>query len=461
MIKKLLIILVVFFALFFSYGFFSNKIAFTSDDEAGWIADSYFTQFYLKGDFRSIVWDNETSSDQPMMTRLVFGLWLYPRYLYQKRTEPTIDYIDFLIEHGFYDMNGLLKYEKFRDSVPGYTTLWGNGAGYSDELVARLGKNILKSIELIKSIRFLNSILLALSVTIMFLLFKNRKGLLFSLIFTFFYAFNSFILNWGLLAQSEALFLLLFNSSLFFLCKYIFHKNSIKNLLFFSIFSGLCFSTKLNGIMLYFVYIVQVIIFPDLNRAKSILFDALRIITPLLISLIIFIILNPYTYPSPIQNIYTMFTHRENTAQLQSIMFPNVSLPNLPSRLQFITKTFETNYLFLGDKIVGGIFDPLLTSILFVTGFIFEVGKIIKKDKFSIFMFSLFTTIFVITVSYLQLAWPRYLIQLVLFFIYYQILGLLFYLKLITRPLVKSINRFHQKANWVNNVVDKISVFII
>jgi hypothetical protein len=420
-----------------SYQFFSSKIPMSDDDEEGWISDSYFTQFYINGDFRPDVWNNTTAMNQPMLAQFAFGLWLYPKYLSQKQVEPNLDYTKFLIEHGFDDVDGgLPEYASFKNSIQGeFTTLRGNGAGFPDELVAKLGKNILKTTELIQSVRILNSLLLASSVVLLFTLFYKPKRLLFSLIFTFAYAYNSLILNWGLMAHSEALFLLLFNCSIYFLYKYFFQSDTTKNLLFFSVFMGLCFSTKLNGIMLYFVFLILTLVMPGFGN-KNRPCGFLRIILPIIISLAIFTILNPYTYSSPILNTFNMFVLREETARWQMIAFPYVALPGLVSRVGFIANSFANNFFFLSGEMTSNYFYKIIIAVLFFTGVFFEIRNIIKKDKFSLFIFSAFVITFAVTASYLQLAWPRYLIQLVLFFVYYEITGLL----VLSRG-VKRINR--------------------
>lgn len=260
-----------------------------------------------------------------------------------------------------------------------------------------------------------------------------------SLTFTLFYAYNNLIVSNGLLAHSEALFLLLFNLSLIHLYKYIHESYSLWRLLIFSVIAGLCFSTKLNGIMLYILYLFQTLLPGSSLNGTNILTKTVRLILPLAIPLIIFTILNPYTHPSPLQNIQNMFNFREETVLYQFENHPDIALPNIGNRIAFTINSFTKSGLFMNQDVPWINTYQLIIFVLIITGIVIEIKRVMADNKFSKFMLSAYITSLVITISYLQLAWERYLIHLILFFVYYEVIGLLFYLVTIKKVFIKPI----------------------
>ena len=76
-------------------------------DEMIWVGRSYFVDYYLKGNLSSPVWQSIPSYDQPKLGEYMYGLWIYPRFLYEKAVGKTsaVDYPVYLINQGFYQIN--------------------------------------------------------------------------------------------------------------------------------------------------------------------------------------------------------------------------------------------------------------------------------------------------------------------------------------------------------------------
>jgi len=422
-----------------SYNFFSSKLVISFYDEEQWIGMSAFLQPYLERNFSTKVWDTYYTIDEPTLMYFTYGLWLYPKYLKEKTINNNLDYNKYLILHGFYHLRHIDEYRNFQDSLGNqFVTLKVADFGFPEELVGRYGKGILKNIEIIQYSRILNTLFLTFTVTLLFQFIRKNKGYFTALIFSFFYAFNYLILTVCLPANADALFLFLFNLSLITLFKYL-ESQKLKYLILFSVFTGLLFSTKLNGLMIYFLYVILAIIFwfSTKDDNKTFFIKLFKIFLPLPILIPVFIILNPYTYPSPLLNLQAMFFHRVEAAAYQSIMFPDVALSTLGQRIVFITETFLNNHLFIEFNMTP--IYKAITILMFMVGILYEIKQIFQSNKFSKFMFISFVVIFLITLSYIQLAWTRYLIQLTLFVIYYQSIGIITSLNLIKKGLSKLI----------------------
>lgn len=447
-ILSIFLLIITITVLVLSYKNFSSKLIITYYDEEEWIGKSCFLQSYLEGNFSPYVWDTYFTIDHPDLMPFSYGLWLYPKYLQEKASDKNLDFNKYLINHGFNYCSHIYKYRQYRDSLQkSFVTLKVAEGGFPWELINKYGYGIEKNIEIVQYSRLLNILLLTISIITLFIFINKNRGYLLALIFSFLYAFNYLILSICLPANGDTLLLLLFNLALIVLFKYLYGGQKYKVLLLFSILTGLCFSTKLNGIMLYFIFVVQFLALSSIKISKNNNFYAtlFRLFLPLLISISIFILLNPYTYQSPLLNIQKMFNHRVEAVAYQSVVFPNVRLSNYSSRLLFVANTFFNNHLFI-DVYVTFVY-KLFGVIFFAMGFVNELVQIKKKNTFSKYLLIFFILTFVFTVAYLQISWERYLLFLILFVIYYQSVGIVvFYGKiklLIKKFAVKlKLNKF-------------------
>jgi hypothetical protein len=409
------------------YNFLSKNIPVSYYDEELKVGESYLTQYYISRNLDPVDWVKVSAKDQ-VLPKLIFGLWLYPKYLNERVLDPELDYSKFLIKRGYDIVDALPNYKYYKYALSeNFVTLPRGETGFPDKLVERYGKNILDNLELIKLIRGLNSILLASSVVVIFYFFKRQSGFVFASLFTLLYGFNSLILVSSLKAEAEALFVLFFNSSIVVLYTHLFLKRNLRYLLIFSILTGVCFAIKINGIMLYIVYILLVLFLPPKgNKPTQKLPLFTQIIMPLVIILSIYTITNPYTFSSPLTKMLDLIIYRQGVVDRQIQLFSQDFLPDLGSRIKFMVSAFLDNSLFLFGYQVKHRFLNMLLSIFFIPGFISEINRVLKRNLLSMFLLFSFLTTSIITILYLQLAWQRYLIHLVIFFVYYQTAGVLF-----------------------------------
>jgi hypothetical protein len=397
--------------------------------------------------FDERIWTRDAVNDVPLLTKFIFGAWLYPTYLAEKSNDKDLDYVKFLIKHGFYYTKGIPEYSKYKEYLSSnFATLAIGESNNPDALVNRYGNTITLNLSLIQKVRQLNSILLAGSVVTLFLFFKKRVGSLFSLTFTLLYAYNSLILSTGLMAHSEAIFLLLFNISLVILYKHLFETRSLKTLIYFAIFAGMCFATKLNGIMLYFIYVMALIFrMGKLSKKTLSILGVLRVILPPTIIVIIFVLFNPQVFSSPIRKIFDMFMYRQGTVLVQTNLFSNAALSGLGERVSFIANSFLNNYFLSKENPFETRTYIAIMAILFITGLGLEIKRSLKKNNLSVYLIFSFLISFLTTISYLQLAWQRYLVHLTLFFVYYQTVGFFFFTNFVKKTFF--VQNKNQTAN--------------
>src|SRR3989338_1992591 len=409
-------------------------------DEISWIGSSYFFDFYIRGDFKNKIWGS-LAYDQPNLTKYAYGAWLYPLYLNEKhKNEKSFDFIRFLMKNGFYEIDKDYKkiyagYKEISDVVKFNNYDEGTPKYY----VAKYGIKSLKPLTLIYYARILDILLLTAAVILAYFIALKYFGIITAIIFSFFYGFNYLVVHFGLKAQTESLFLFTFNAAFLFMSLYFFKGRKISYLLLFSLFSGLCMSTKLNGIMFIFIFLIcNLLLFFIFKGKKSL--DIFHGIVPILICLIIFISLNPFTFPNPIKNIKSMFNYRMHTALKDAGLKPIYFLPDGKSRVKKIFEHFylsEKSHYFndtlLSYKLSQSNNYRISLIILFILGLFYSIKLAFKKNLAAIIFLCSFFTIIAIMSCYLILDFKRYYIHLVLFFVLYQSLGIYLLLKILLR----------------------------
>ncbi len=310
-------------------------------------------------------------------------------------------------------------------------------SGFPNEWVAKYGQEALKPINLIHRARELNTILLSGAIIFAYYLLLQFGGVIFATIFSIFYGYNHLVIDEALHAHSEALFLFTFNAALLFESFYFTKERRLFYLLLFSVFTGLCMSTKLNGIMLagvFFIANTMLLTFLKKERVKHFLFGFL----PILISLIIFIVINPFTYSDPVKNVQYMFNSRMKTAVNQAEVLHESYIPPGVARIKKIfanfyfsrqTQYYNSNKIF--KKFVHVKNDGVYLFILFILGLFHLLRQTLKKNITAIIVLISFLLILGFTICYLILDWARYYIHLVLFFSIFQYLGLFFLIQFI------------------------------
>lgn len=425
-----------FFLFVFFYSQALKTIPVSFWDEILWVGQSYFIQPYIHGDFQNKIWLSPNSYDQPKLAEYAYGMWLYPLYLKEKyqRKEDEFDYTRFLISKGFYEID-----ERYMDSYKDYekmsspTKFDERDSGFPQEWVGKYGHSVVKTINIIYYARIMNIFLLAGASLAAYFLVLQYAGLLPAFVFLVFYGFNSLIVDAGLKAHSEALFLFTFNCSLLLMNLYFTKGRKLHFLLLFSVFSGLTIATKLNGVMLIPVFfLVNTVLFFVTKEKKN--WQLFQPVLSAVISVILFISLNPFTFSDPFKNVQYMFTWRVNQALYQVDIFFEAYLPDNFVRIK---KVFENFYSpasithFNSPKFVSFSTEKywFIVVILFLIGFLYSVKLACKKDKSAILLLSSFLLILISMSYYLLLNWSRYYVHLVLYFVLFQSLGLSLALK--------------------------------
>lgn len=240
-------------------------------DEFEWVGRSCFFQLFVQKDVNNSSWQSVFAYEQSKLGEYLYGAWLYPLYLQERKTrEDGYDYVKFLIDHGFYRLDGsdgekYLNYITYKSNhlIRIVDTIAQDFfSGYPQDFVYSYGVDVLKPLTLIYHARIINAVLLLFSIVILYFLMiiflRFHHGIVASLL----YGCNSLIIFSSLPVYAEALFLFTFNLGVFFMYLYL-TQNHFKILyfLFFSISAGLCMSTKLNGILLILCFFIVNIIY--------------------------------------------------------------------------------------------------------------------------------------------------------------------------------------------------------
>jgi hypothetical protein len=428
-----------FIVLVISYSQFSWNLPISYWDEMLWTGRSYFIQFFIHRDFKNPVWQSYESYDQPKLAELMYGIWLYPSYLDMKHSYgiKSYDYTKFLISQGLYsfseDSSG--KYKNYHEEVSSYVAHFAEeDSGFPNDFLRKYGPNSLKTLDLIYKARVVNFFLLASAALFVYYLIITSYDFSLAAVVSVFYSFNILFILTGLKAHSEALFIFLFNLSLFLMFTYFNKSRNFFHLIFFSIVTGLCMSTKLNGIMLSAVFIiVNFGIFIFFEKRKQIEKRILETGVVIILSLIVFSFFNPFVYSNPIQKTLYMFRFRNETVNFQTQIFPDSYLNSPISRMQRVYENFFTsknslkfnNFIYFNP--IGK--HPHLFFGFFLLGIIFEIKQVLIGNKRSFIFLLSFLLFFLITLNYLSLDWDRYYIHLVFFIILYEYLGLIILIK--------------------------------
>lgn len=227
----------------------------------------------------------------------------------------------------------------------------------------------------------------------------------------------------SLKAHSEALFIFLFIFSLFLIGRYL---ESRKSYLFVlsSISIGLTASTKLNGIILYPVFLICLYMFEVLKKTRN---SIIKLIKKIILSgvLIIatFVVLNPYTHKNPIVKIIEMYSYRLDLLQKQQ-QFSDIALFAVTDRIAVIYNTLFVYTSYSNSTLIG-----VFLFCFSVLGFIINLQSAVKKDVLAIVVFVTSTVSFLLVIFLLKIDWPRYYVTLMIFEVYDFVLGVQHVLK--------------------------------
>jgi len=295
-----------------------KKIPIRYWDEHDWIAKSYYFDLLVKGDFNNELWFTINSYDQPKLTEYLYGSVLYPYYLNYKKNK-EVDFVEFLINHNFFKVSSL-KYQNYKNSKADFIN-WGANPKEvfdvsPDYLIKKFGKNIQKTINLIFIARQVNVIILTFNVLVVyFLSFILSNSIFISVLTALFFGTNTLVVSASLRAQSDGLFLFLFNICLLLLVLF-FRKNRypFKIGLLFFIFSAFLNATKINGVMIVFIFDllgIIVLIYNYIFKSKIVY----RLLKSLIVGNFLFIFLfiahSPLLIRYPIKGTLLFYKHRQ------------------------------------------------------------------------------------------------------------------------------------------------------
>lgn len=425
LIKFLFIPLYIFLVFILGYQWISSRTPVAYWDEMLWVGRSYFFQYYLQGDFHNPVWQNYESYDQPKLAEYSYGLWLYPMYLAQKLgPQKPSSYLQFLVQHNLYSVSPELK--KYAPPVLHPVVFDKKDIGFAADYMARHGAESVKAINLIYMSRVLDVVLLAGSVVIVYLLVLQYFHHWVATLFALLYGFNPLLITTGVIAQSEALFLFTFNCAFLFLTLY-FQKGQRKlDLVLFALFAGLCASTKLNGFMLPIIFLVINTIQALKTKANRSTIIATGFF-PLLAAFVILVCLNPFTFSDPLSNAIFLFQWRFSEATVAPMLQnPGVRIWAVLNHFYLLPQVYTYSGIFSFENFSNSLYFRIYLIGSVTAGIGYWSRKAFQKETSGVVIMSSFLIILMLMSWYLTLDWPRYYVQLPLFFLVFQFSGLYF-----------------------------------
>lgn len=249
------------------------------------------------------------------------------------------------------------------------------------------------------TLRFYSLIFSVLTVILVFFLCTKYFNKHIAYIATFLTAFSIGLIQYSHFGTYE-MWLTFFSLLLCYFCiNYSLNSNK-KNLLYIGITFGILISIKISSLPLLLCIISSICISYISHHKKITFFNILRfcvlLITPIAISILIFVLTNP-------------FSLLDFTAFRSSISYESsVATGTLPV---FYTGEFfnTTPILYQVTTIYPFLITPLLTIIFLITIF-FTVLRIVKKREIPLFIVTLFFFILFISQSIFFVKWTRYLI---------------------------------------------------
>ena len=218
---------------------------------------------------------------------------------------------------------------------------------------------------------------------------------------------------------------------------------------------GICGSTRLNGALGGFVYAGFCFILTlslGLRRKLAVLMKKkmflifLSLFTAALISSVVFVSLNPFLYPNPINKTKNMIRHRISEGRYHQRMFPDKALFTLKDRFRTVLyKTFYSQSSF-NNPILHWSFGV----VLFLIGILASIHREIRRwrqndlpsgESLGLIWFAVY---FVAICLYVTMVWDRYYLPLVPVVSLIQGLGLVFLIGQCRKKWFKSFkNRYN------------------
>lgn len=367
----------------------------------------------------------------------------------------------YLIDNNFYFETENVTEEKYLQRVKISLNWWNRKEKLSKNMMLELyGGRIINTFDIIYRLRAANAFVLALSVVVFYFIMLTTFGSVFwicvSLVATFFYGHNMIFLEKGIFATDEAMFVLFFNVGIFFMIK-IFSgsKRRVVYLWGYAASAAFCTQAKLNGMMLSFffstLYLAKLSASYFARFKINIKKSIILLVLVNILSFCIFTLCDPYLYQNTLSNIGNYYSHRwaRTLIQTKNEDYIKVMLPNYMQRIAAVYNNFIGNNVNMDLSFVSydfpfGKFQPPrnLLIVLLATGIFSTIIKTIREKNvfsanFLILLFFIMTQF--IMGFYLMFNFSRYFIQLIAFFLFFEINGAIYISKLIIQSTKKLV----------------------
>lgn len=436
--KTLLLLLFVVLFFFFYHRFFhiSQRLPIYYWDEFSWISQSYFFDLAIKGDFNNQLWKSDSALEQPHLAKSLYGLVLYPKYLVE-RSSKNENYTEYLIRNNFYEVFQFSN--EFNSKNINYIPWGRNPASVTgitpNQLISRFSNKMQDTINIILSVRKINALILSLNCIVVLAIFRKvLHSTIIAILGSLLYAYNNLLINTALVAYGDCLFLLLFNICIYLLIVILENGFRWRDLFLFAFISSLLNNTKINGVMVIFIfYIILLIKFTyeviskQKINIKTIILKSQFIFISFLFFLVIF---NPYLWDNPLTNIVNYYLYRYKTVGSQMMLFPQDALFSIKDRIVSIYNVFFVNWRYIYQNSAINV----ILQIAFIIGIFFSITQVHKNRKIRYF-FSISVLSLILITAYLSLNWSRYYAPLILFVVFFEICGIYCLIKKI-RPKI-------------------------
>jgi hypothetical protein len=408
-----------------------------------WVATSYHFDYFIRHDLSPEIWNDIGAYDHPKLAQYSYGMLLYSNYIKEKNKdrEKSLTYTQYLVSQGvFIEWKAFLDQARYREKLGADIAHFKRiDSGDKNYFIQSYGNQSEKTFDFIQHARYINVLYMTASVIIVFFISKFFFSPQISFGLTLWYAYNNLFIQSGIVAHSEALFILLFLSSLYMMFLYIM-RHDMKFFILSSVFAGLCMSTKLNGSMLLGICIPAASCVHYLQHGmRTIKTSIAHAIIFFLIMSTTFVILNPYVYQNPIKKTLEMFHNRKQVTRNQIHEEPHIYIPPTKTFSTMIQRFFtpeNATYMNAPYKFSGlGNYANIL-AIFFVIGIIRQLYLAKQKHMASIIMLCYFLATITTTSLYLNINWERYFVHLLLFVLFYQTLGVISTWEIIQHVLV-------------------------
>ena len=401
-----------------------SQIAF-SYDEPDYVANSIlFSEFHFGVSPNSSFWSQQWAYDQPHLYHFLCALFLESKYrksittiLDQSQLNQRYAYGSPLIIFEKTGNNKIITDPDNASYQPAYQTI----------LIARE----------LSFFFYLASGLILLSIIFFFC------HPILAIPVTFFYL-HPYFFSISSLAQADGLLILLTLINTLLSLVYIkFPKQRFPLAILLGISCGLALSTKLNGGITLINSIICIwTVFSSKSKSTTIT-PPLYSILIILLTFIIFVWLNPYTYSNPIQKIFTMFQYRLDIGITSKLIHPDETIP--PNFTHRILTVFENLYHQTNQT---PLFSLILSSFSTIVSLLYIFLIFIKKIQIkptTIFLLVSSTFSFYVVLVYIPMTWNRYYYPAIIANLFMTASVINISINLLQKHLINNKNRHHHR----------------